>query len=315
MKLGRISAATVAALAAIGLAACGSGTPGGSSGGGSGHRRRRRQAVKVGIKFDQPGLGLKEGSTYTGFDVDVAKYIAKELGYDARPSSRRPPAPARDAALDRPGQVHRRHLLDHRRPQEEGRLRRPVLHRRPGPARAADDTSITGPDTLAGKKLCSVTGSTSAQNVKDEGPGRQAAGVRHLLRVRRRPQAKNVDALTTDDTILAGFAAQPANKGKFKVVGKTFSEENYGIGLQEGRHRRLREGQRRDQQVVSSTAPGRRRSTPTSARPATSPARATRRSPPPAAVERRHRLSSTTTRGCRPLTRAGGIPRRAVPST
>ena len=35
----------------------------------------------VGIKFDQPGLGLKEGDDYTGFDVEVAKYVAKELGY------------------------------------------------------------------------------------------------------------------------------------------------------------------------------------------------------------------------------------------
>ena len=43
-----------------------------------------------------------------------------------------------------------------------------------------------------------------------------------------------VDALTTDDTILAGFAAQPEYAGKFKVVGKPFSEENYGVGLKKG---------------------------------------------------------------------------------
>ena len=45
---------------------------------------------------------------------------------------------------------------------------------------------------------------------------------------------KGVDALTTDDTILAGFAAQPEYAGKFKVVGKPFSEEKYGIGLKKG---------------------------------------------------------------------------------
>ncbi len=43
-----------------------------------------------------------------------------------------------------------------------------------------------------------------------------------------------VDAVTTDDTILAGYAAQPENQGKLKVVGNTFSEENYGIGLEKG---------------------------------------------------------------------------------
>ena len=47
-------------------------------------------------------------------------------------------------------------------------------------------------------------------------------------------KSKAVDALTTDNTILAGYAAQPANKGKLKVVGNTFSEENYGVGLKKG---------------------------------------------------------------------------------
>ncbi|HET7518909.1 MAG TPA: glutamate-binding protein, partial [Actinomycetes bacterium] len=66
----------------LALAACGSdagdtGSDGGASasGGASG--------LKIGIKFDQPGLGLKKGSEYTGFDVDVATYVAKELGTDA----------------------------------------------------------------------------------------------------------------------------------------------------------------------------------------------------------------------------------------
>ena len=62
-------------------------------------RRRPRQGGKViiGIKFDQPGLGLKEGDTYTGFDVEVANYVAKELGYteDDRSRSRRPPSARR----------------------------------------------------------------------------------------------------------------------------------------------------------------------------------------------------------------------------
>ena len=37
--------------------------------------------IRIGIKFDQPGLGFKKSGTYVGFDVDVAKYIAKKLGY------------------------------------------------------------------------------------------------------------------------------------------------------------------------------------------------------------------------------------------
>ncbi|MEW3744849.1 hypothetical protein QOZ75_29680, partial [Pseudomonas aeruginosa] len=37
--------------------------------------------VTIGIKYDQPGLGQQVGSDYQGFDVTVARYIAKDLGY------------------------------------------------------------------------------------------------------------------------------------------------------------------------------------------------------------------------------------------
>jgi glutamate transport system substrate-binding protein len=40
--------------------------------------------------------------------------------------------------------------------------------------------------------------------------------------------------VTTDDVILAGFAAEPEYKGKLKVVGKGFSDESYGVGVKKG---------------------------------------------------------------------------------
>jgi len=76
MKLRRTSAIAIAAVAALGLAACGSDNGGN---GGAGATGGGGEAVKVGIKFDQPGLGLKTGATYSGFDIDVANFIAKEL--------------------------------------------------------------------------------------------------------------------------------------------------------------------------------------------------------------------------------------------
>lgn len=43
---------------------------------------------------------------------------------------------------------------------------------------------------------------------------------------------KEVDAVTTDDSILKGYAAK--NQGQLKVVGTPFSEERYGVGLKKG---------------------------------------------------------------------------------
>ena len=104
--------------------------PGGGAGG-----QPRTTASTIGIKYDQPGLGQKEGDTFKGFDVDVAKYVAKELGYERQGRVQGDAVrPAGDADPGRPGEDDLRHLLDHRRPQAEGLLRRSVLHRRPGPA-------------------------------------------------------------------------------------------------------------------------------------------------------------------------------------
>src|SRR5438034_11146654 len=44
-------------------------------------RIRTDKALNIGVKPDQPGLGLQSSSgQYSGFDVDVANYVAHKLG-------------------------------------------------------------------------------------------------------------------------------------------------------------------------------------------------------------------------------------------
>jgi glutamate transport system substrate-binding protein len=230
-----MGAAAATAALALTLAACGSdagntGSGGGSSSGASG------SGLKIGIKFDQPGLGLKKGSDYTGFDVDVAKYVAKELGTDAATITWVQAPSAQRETLISTGQVDMvvatYSITDARK--EKVSFAGPYFIAGQDLLVRADDTSITGPDTLKGKKLCSVTGSTSAQKVKDAYPGVQLQEFATYSQCLPALANKGVDALTTDDTILAGFASQPEYAGKFKVVGKPFSEEKYGIGLKKG---------------------------------------------------------------------------------
>jgi glutamate transport system substrate-binding protein len=230
-----MGAAAATAALALTLAACGSdagntGSGGGSSSGASG------SGLKIGIKFDQPGLGLKKGSDYTGFDVDVAKYVAKELGTDAANITWVQAPSAQRETLISTGQVDMvvatYSITDARK--EKVSFAGPYFIAGQDLLVRADDTSITGPDTLKGKKLCSVTGSTSAQKVKDAYPGVQLQEFATYSQCLPALANKGVDALTTDDTILAGFASQPEYAGKFKVVGKPFSEEKYGIGLKKG---------------------------------------------------------------------------------
>jgi glutamate transport system substrate-binding protein len=65
-------------------------------------------------------------------------------------------------------------------------------------------------------------------------PGRQLAEFGTYSECVAGLVTKAVDAVTTDDTILAGFAAQDQYKGKLKVVGAPFTTERYGVGLKKG---------------------------------------------------------------------------------
>jgi len=190
--------------------------------------------IKIGIKFDQPGLGYQDGDEYTGFDVDVAKFVAGELGYGEHQIEWVQAPSAQRATLLQIG------LVDMIFATYSINDKRKAIVSFGGPyfvagqdlLVAADDDSISGPEDLEGKNLCSVSGSTSAQRIKDE----YATGT-NLLEQPGYAEcvtaltAGTVDAVTTDDIILAGLAAVPANEGKVKVVGNPFSEENYGVGL------------------------------------------------------------------------------------
>ncbi len=232
MTARRIGATAAAAALALGLAACGGSdtTSTGASDGGGG------SGLKIGIKFDQPGLGLKQGSDYTGLDVDVATYVADKLGTPADQIEWiQAPSAQRETLIDT-GQVDlvvaTYSITDARK--EKVSFAGPYFIAGQDLLVRADDTSITGVDSLAGKKLCSVTGSTSAQKVTEQVPGVNLQEFGTYSECVSALGSGGIDAVTTDDTILAGYASQEQNAGKFKLVGKTFSEERYGIGLKKG---------------------------------------------------------------------------------
>ncbi|MEV5009468.1 glutamate ABC transporter substrate-binding protein [Streptomyces sp. NPDC093064] len=232
MKLRKVTAASAVVLAlALSATACGSNDKKdeGSSGGGG--------KVKVGIKFDQPGLGLKQpDGSYAGFDVDVATYVAKELGYKPDQIEWVETKSAdRENALAR-GDVKfivATYSINDERKQKVD-FAGPYLLAHQDLLVKADSDISKGTD-LNGKKLCSVTGSTSAQNVqKSIAPKanlKENAGYSECI---AGLQSGAVDAVTTDDSILAGFASQDKYKGQFKLAGLKLSNENYGIGVKKG---------------------------------------------------------------------------------
>ncbi|MBV2357770.1 glutamate ABC transporter substrate-binding protein [Streptomyces sp. J2-1] len=229
MKLRKVTAVSAAVLAlAVSATACGGSSDSGKGGG---------DKIKIGVKFDQPGLGLKKpDGSMSGFDVDVATYVAKELGY--KPDQIQwveTKSADRENALAR-GDVKfiaaSYSITDERKQKVDFAGPYLLAHQ---DLLVKKDANITQGADLNGKKLCSVTGSTSAQNVqKTIAPKANLKENSAYSECIAGLQNGAVDAVTTDDSILAGFAAQDKYQGQFKLAGLKLSNENYGIGVKKG---------------------------------------------------------------------------------
>ena len=194
---------------------------------------KARGKVIIGVKEDQPNLGFKDPTTnkFSGFDIEMANLIAAKLGfaadkieYKAIPSANRETAISGDQIDYYVGTYS---ITDKRKNQIS--FAGPYFIAGQDLLVRKDDTSITGPDALSGKTVCSATGSTSIQRIKEKYPQAKTVEFQKYSQCVEQLIGKQVDAVTTDDAILKGYAAQQADK--IKVLGKPFSEEKYGIGL------------------------------------------------------------------------------------
>lgn len=230
--------AAVLAASALVLSACGSddstdsGDGGGDDAAASEGGGGSTDGVTIGIKFDQPGLGLKDGDTYSGMDVDTAKAVVEALGMtEADITWKESPSAQRETLLET-GQVDMIFATYSITDERKAKVQFAGPYFTAGQSLLVSaDSDITGVDTLDGKLLCSVTGSTSQDKVKEEVPGVQLQEYGTYSECVSQLANGTIDAVTTDDAILAGFAAQEQYAGKLMVVGDTFSEERYGIGL------------------------------------------------------------------------------------
>jgi glutamate transport system substrate-binding protein len=196
---------------------------------------QQRGRVVIGVKNDQPGLGIVDPTTntYSGFDVEIGRLVAAKLGQGAdKIDYKVVQSAAREDAISR-GDVDYyvgTYTINDNRKQRVG-FAGPYFVAGQGLLVRKDETAITSKDTLKGKKVCSATGSTPLQRVQQQ----QLTEPSNIIAFQTYGQcvdqlmSNQVDAVTTDDSILKGYAAQSPDK--LKVVGDTFSTEPYGIGL------------------------------------------------------------------------------------
>jgi glutamate transport system substrate-binding protein len=244
MRFKRITAIAVLTGLALAAGACASGDPEPTptpnptrtfAAGTTMAKLKDGQKIIIGTKFDQPLFGLKglDGKP-AGFDVEIGKIIAAELGI---PADKIEWVETKSAVREEFIEQGKADVVVATYTINDARKQRIAFA---GPYYVAgqdilvraDDNSITGPDSFKDgtKKVCSVTGSTPAKKieeyVKDKTQIVLFGGYAECVEALK---TKTVDAVTTDNVILLGFAAQEPDK--LKTLNKPFTQEPYGIGV------------------------------------------------------------------------------------
>ncbi|WP_062134788.1 glutamate ABC transporter substrate-binding protein [Demequina aestuarii] len=234
----RTKMAALGAVAVLALAACGSDDgevadvePGEFPEGSTMAALADAGEITIGTKFDQPLFGLvAPDGTPEGFDVEIGRIIAAELGIPEDGIEWTETVSANREQFVEDGTVDivvATYTINDER-KERISFAGPYYNAGQALMTLADNDEIQGPDDLAGKRVCSVEGSTPAANIEENYPDAQLelfASYTDCLEPLRNGQ---VDVVTTDNVILAGYVAED---DAFQVVGEPFTEEPYGIGL------------------------------------------------------------------------------------
>lgn len=192
--------------------------------------------IKIGVKYDQPGIGnLEPGSDApVGFDIDMGQILAGALGIGegdiewVETISDNREKYLQDGTVDMV--VASYSITDDRR-KVVGQAGPYYVTGQQLLIRKDSEGEIEGPDDLADVKTCSVEGSTSLQRVEEE-YGASPVPFGTYSECVDQLENETVDAVTTDGAILLGYAAM--NPDELVVVGDAFSEERYGIGYKQG---------------------------------------------------------------------------------
>jgi glutamate transport system substrate-binding protein len=245
-KLWRLLLAVALTIAALAVAACGDDDDdddGGGDGGGQAAEAEQfpanstlgkiqeRGEITIGVKYDVPPFGFLNPQTdeVEGFDVDMGRFIAEELGVEPKfieaISDNRIPFLERgtvDLILSTMTINAERDLeIDFSEPYyiAQGRILVPK------------GSDIKGLEDLAGTSVCTALGSTYEETIREDAPDAELRLVDTYSECLELLQNEAIDAISTDDVILTGMIIQDDS---LEMVGDPLTTEPYGVGIKEG---------------------------------------------------------------------------------
>lgn len=189
----------------------------------------------VGVKYDTNLFGYKDPKSgeVTGFDIDIAKALAKKiLGDENKVELVEITSKTRIPKLnngDIDAIIATMTINEERKKEVDFSdvyfdAGQSLLVKKGSPIKSVDDLK-------KGTKVLAVKGSTSVDNVKKAAPDAEVLEFENYAEAFTALKAGKGDALTTDNSILYGMAAQDNN---YELVGGTFTDEPYGIAVRKG---------------------------------------------------------------------------------
>ena len=194
----------------------------------------QRGRLVVGVDQNNYLLGFRDpfSGELTGFEIDIAREVARAMFGDAsRVQFRAVTAGGRIPALQQGtvDMVVRSFTMTCERWQQVAfsteylSAGQRVLVGR--------GSAVRGIGDLGGQKVCAAVGSTSIVKIAASRPAPRPVAAVNTLDCLVLLQQNQVAAVSTDDSILAGFAAQDPNT---KVVGPQFTDEPQGAAVAKG---------------------------------------------------------------------------------
>lgn len=231
-----------ALLAIMLLAACGGKETGGSDSGNTLETIKKRDKIVFGVKNDTRLFGLKDPKSgeIEGFDIDIAKQLAKQiLGDENKAEFKEVTSKTRIPMLQNneiDAIIATMTITEERKKEVDFS---DVYFEAGQSLLVKKDSAIKSTSDLGkGTKVLAVKGSTSSQNIRKEVPEASVLEFENYAEAFTALKSGQGDALTTDNAILYGMADEDSS---FHLVGGTFTEEPYGIAVKKGQKELVKE--------------------------------------------------------------------------
>ncbi len=191
---------------------------------------KKKGVLVAGVKDSLPPFGYVDEKTRTivGYDIDFVRAIAKRLG--VRVELKAVTSASRMPQLEE-GNIDIIAATMTNTPERAKQIAFSDTYSRTGQAFITRKGMVHSLKDLAGKRIGTAKGSTSEQNVKAALPTATILSFDDYPQALLALEQGKVQAVTTDEAILAGILAKAPNRNQFEIPPFKISDEPYGLGM------------------------------------------------------------------------------------